>query len=101
MTIEVALLISIVSVSFSVFMGIKTSKRNESQDNQQHTAMLTRMEVKIDILNSSVEEIKEELKEHRKELGEHGERIAKVEASARQAHKRLDEVEVILKKNKQ
>lgn len=97
MTIEVALLLSIVSVCFSIFTGIKNLRRNDGQDMQTQTAMLTRMEVKIDILNNSVEEIKEELKEHRKELGEHSERLAKVEASAKQAHKRLDDFEEMIK----
>lgn len=98
MTIELAVLISVVSVCASVFFGLKSAKRNDTQDTSTQTALLTRMEVKIDILNDSVEEIKAELKEHRRELGEHGERIAKVESSAKQAHKRLDDIEAVLKK---
>ena len=38
MTIEVALLVSVVSVAFSIFFGIKNSKKSDSEEIAQRIA---------------------------------------------------------------
>ena len=46
MTIEIALLISIVSVAFSIFFGIKNSRRADTKDIEERVKENTRINVK-------------------------------------------------------
>ena len=44
MTIEIALLISIVSVAFSIFFGIKNSKRTDTKDIEERVKENTKIQ---------------------------------------------------------
>ena len=92
MTVEVALLISVLSCGFSIFFGMKNGKRADSSDVANRVAETTRLEVKIDTILSSMDDIKSEMKNQRNELNNLSLRLVEVEASAKQAHKRLDEL---------
>ena len=78
MTIEVALLISIVSVAFSIFFGLKNSKKSDEKDIAEKIARDTRTDMKLD-------EISKDVKDHEG-------RIVKLEANYKAEHKRLDEI---------
>lgn len=92
MTIELALLISIVSVSFSVFFGLKNNKRSDTKDMQEKIARDTRTDMKLDEISSDVKEVKETVKNIQNDVKDHEGRIVKLEASYKAEHKRLDEV---------
>lgn len=100
MTIEIALAISILSVAFSIFFGLKNNKRSADSEVADRTAGMTRVEVKIDMLTSQFaefsKEIKSEIKSTKDELALLTARVVEVEQSAKQAHKRLDRVDSIL-----
>lgn len=93
MTIEVALLVSIISVSFSVFFGLKSAKRTDAKAVEEKTAENIRLNMKLDEIGRNVAEIKDELRLQKQAMQDVIERVAKVEASARQAHHRLDRME--------
>ena len=93
MSIEIALLISIVSVCFSVFFGLKNNKRSDTKDIEERVKENTRINMKLDNIASNTTEIKNELSEMRKEINLHGDRIIKVEESVKSAHHRLDGLE--------
>lgn len=93
MTIEVALLISIVSVCFSIFFGLKNNKRSDTKDIEERVKENTRINMKLDSIASNTTEIKNEVSEMRKEINLHGDRIIKVEESVKSAHHRLDGLE--------
>lgn len=93
MSIEIALLISIVSVCFSVFFGLKNSKRSDTKDIEERVKENTRINMKLDNIASNTTEIKNDVSEMRKEINLHGERIIKVEDSVKSAHHRLDGLE--------
>lgn len=92
MTIELALLISIVSVSFSVFFGLKNNKRSDAKDIQERIARDTRTDMKLDEISADVKEVKETVKSIQSDVKDHEGRIVKLEASYKAEHKRLDEV---------
>lgn len=93
MRIEIALLISIVSVCFSVFFGLKNNKRSDTKDIEERVKENTRINMKLDNIASNTTEIKNEVSEMRKEINLHGDRIIKVEESVKSAHHRLDGLE--------
>ena len=99
MTIEVALLISVISVCFSVYFGLKNSKHTDSKDIEERVADSTRINVKLDNINQTTVEIKQEIASMRDDIKSHNDRLIKVEESIKSAHHRLDTLENRLNKD--
>ena len=97
MTIEVALLISGISVAFSVFAGISNIRRNQKLDDKKDATEMTTVIVKLENIGNGITEIKNEMTNVKNDIKESRERLIKVEESAKQAHKRLDSLENIVK----
>ena len=93
MTIEVALLISGVSLAFGIYQGITNMRRNSKKDDQHDAAQLTTVIVKLENIGMGVAEIKSEMTNVKADIKESRERLIKVEESAKQAHKRIDALE--------
>ena len=93
MTIEISLLISIFSISFAIYFGIKNSKRNETKDIKSDASQLTTVIVKLENIGIGIAEIKAELFNVKNDVKEDRERIIRVEESVKQAHKRMDNYE--------
>ena len=93
MTIEVAVLISGISLAFGLFSGISNLKRNQKADDKNEASQLTTVIVKLENISNGITEIKAEMTNVKNDLKETRERIIKVEESAKQAHKRLDTFE--------
>lgn len=92
MTIEIALLISIVSVCFSIGFGLKNNKRTDNNELSNRIARDTRTDMKLDEIGNDVKEVKETVKNIQSDIKDHEGRIVKLEASYKAEHKRLDEV---------
>lgn len=92
MTIEVALLISIISVSFSIFFGLKNNKRSDVEDIKSRVERDTKTDAKLDEISRDVKDVKDTVRTIQSDIKDHEGRIAKLEASYRAEHKRLDEV---------
>lgn len=92
MTIEVALLISIVSVAFSVFFGLKNSRKSDEKDIADRIARDTRTDMKLDEISSNVRDVKETVRNIQNDIKDHEGRIVKLESSYKAEHKRLDEI---------
>lgn len=104
----VAIIISIISVTFSIFFGIvslvlnlKNNRRTDNSDLEDRVRENTRINMKLDTISSNTKEIKDEVVEMRKELNSHDNRIIKVEESVKSLHHRVDEMEAQLNKNKE
>ena len=95
MTIEVstAIIISVISLGFSVFMGLKSNKRTATKDIEDRVKENTRINMKLDAILDTINEMKGERSEMTKKLAEHDLRITKIESSAASAHHRLDGIE--------
>jgi len=94
-TIEIstAIIISVLSLGFSVFMGLKNSKRTDTKDIEERVKENTRINMKLDGITSNTAEIKAELSEMRKEINSHDSRLVKIEESVKSAHHRIDGIE--------
>lgn len=94
MTIEVstAIVISIISLMFSVYIGLKGSKRTDTKDIEERTKEHTELTVKLDYISKSTNDIKEEISSLAKKVGAHGDRLTKVEESLATVWKRVDEI---------
>jgi peptidoglycan hydrolase CwlO-like protein len=98
-SMPIAVIISIISVAFSVFFGFfslsfnfKNDKKANSSEFEERVRENTRINLKLDEISSNTTEIKKEVTEMRRELNSHDSRIVKVEESTKQAHHRIDEL---------
>lgn len=98
MTIEVAILISGVSLAFGIYQGVVNLKRNEKADAKNDASQLTTVIVKLESIGNGITEIKSEMSNVKNDIKEDRERIVKVEESAKSAHKRLDTCEKYCKR---
>ena len=104
----VAIIISIISVTFSIFFGIvslvlniKNNRRTDNSDLEDRVRENTRINMKLDAISSNTKDIKDEVVEMRKELNSHDNRIIKVEESVKSAHHRIDGIETRLNDDKE
>lgn len=93
MSVELSILIPIVSVVFAIYAGVSNLKRNQSQDDKNTASQMTTVIVKLENIGNGIAEIKSEISNAKEDIKENRERIVKVEESAKQAHKRLDMIE--------
>ena len=93
MTVEVALLISGVSLAFALYQGITNMKRNKTQDDKQDASQLTTVIVKLENIGEGVNEIKSDMRNIKEDVQELRERVVAVEQSAKSAHHRVDLLE--------
>ena len=70
MTIELALLISGVSVAFGIFAGISNLRRNQKLDDKKDATEMTTVIVKLENINDGVTEIKSDLKNIKDDIKE-------------------------------
>lgn len=93
MTIEVAVLISGVSVAFGIYFGMATKKRNDTDDVKKDATAMTTIIVKLENISDGITEIKKDMNNVKSDVAADRERIIRVEESSKQAHKRLDGIE--------
>lgn len=86
-------ILSILSLIVAALVGFTNIKRNQSADNRQATAEMTTVIVKLDMINTSVTEIKADVRNQRAELQQLRDKVIAVEQSVKSAHRRLDTIE--------
>jgi peptidoglycan hydrolase CwlO-like protein len=96
MQVEVAFLISVVSVVFSIFFGLKNNKRSDADDIKERVRQDTVINTKLDTITQTIQDVRNEITSMRNDIQMHNDRIIKVEESCKQAHRRLDTMEVRL-----
>ena len=99
MTIEVALLISVISVSFAIYTGLSNKKRNDMSDIRKDATETATINVKLDTINRGVDDIKLEQKTISKDIKDLSDRVLVVEQSTKQAHHRIDEIKDIAERS--
>lgn len=93
MTIEIALVISAVSLGFGIYQGVSNLRRNDRQDNRAEATQITAVIVKLETIGEGVNEIKVDMRNIKNEINDIRERLTKVEESTKSAHHRLDGME--------
>jgi peptidoglycan hydrolase CwlO-like protein len=97
-SIDIALLLSIISVVFMVYNVLTNSNRTRKADDKSEAAQLTTVIVKLETIGNGIAEIKSEISSLKKDTKEDHERIIKLEESTKSAHKRLDTCEKYCKR---
>lgn len=90
---QVLTVLSAVSTVCAIVFGYLAFVRNRDKDNADEAKSDATVLTEIGYIKANTDEIKAEQKELRKTNTEFMERLVAVEASAKQAHKRLDTME--------
>jgi len=93
MTIEISLLMTGVSVAFAIYFGLKSNRRNDVKDIEERAANNAKVNTKLDIISSTVSDIKNETSATRADVKDLTVRVVAVEQSAKSAHHRIDRLE--------
>lgn len=93
MKVEVTILVSIISVCFAIYFGLRNNKRSDVKEIEQRVKERTETNMKLDQISRNVSDIKESISDTNKDLQELKEKIALVEQKTNKAHVRLDVIE--------
>lgn len=85
--------ISMLGTLVAMYFSMKNGKRTDIKDVEARAAENAKLNVKLDEIARNISEIKEEIRLQKQEVQMLVERMAKVEASAKQAHLRMDRFE--------
>lgn len=89
----IALVVTVVSVAFAIYFGIKNTKRSDSSDIEKKAYEQASINVKLDQIGGDVRDIKYDVTGVKKDFLVLSERMVKVEESAKSAHHRIDGIE--------
>lgn len=89
----IASIVSIVSLLFSIYMGLRGNKRTDTKDIEERVKNNTEINMKLDVISSTTAEIKNEVSSMKEDIRKLDRRIVIVEESAKSAHHRLDGLE--------
>ena len=85
--------ISIVSVAFAVYMGLRGNRQADSKEVEARIRSETKMDAKLDEVISTGRDTRDAVRELNKELRQHNDRIISVESSVEGLAKRVDILE--------
>lgn len=91
MTIEITILVSVVSVAFAIYFGLKSNRRSDVKEIEERAANNAKVNMKLDTISVAVNDIKYDITATRNEVKDLRERVVSVEQSAKSAHHRLDD----------
>ncbi|MBO5143633.1 MAG: hypothetical protein J6C46_11710 [Clostridia bacterium] len=89
----ITIIISAASLITAVYVAISNSKKNDKQETKSDASEMTTVIVKLENIGNGIAEIKSEMKTIKTDMKEDHDRIIRVEESAKQAHKRIDELQ--------
>lgn len=93
MTVEVALVISFISVMGSLLFWFTTCKRNNNKDVSSNSYAKARTDVLLENISADVRDIKAEQKTFTSDMRNLDKRVIVVEQSCKSAHHRIDKLE--------
>lgn len=92
MTIELGVLIGLVCTVLGTIFGYLSFRRTSNKDLKDDAVSNGELRADINYIRRGIEDIRVDLKAQDKRFGELSERVTRVEESAKQAHKRIDEL---------
>lgn len=95
LTIEVALLISGVSLAFAIFQGITNLKRNKAVDDKKEASEMTTVIVKLENIGKDISEIKSDMRNIRNDVKSNSEKIVRLDESLKSAWKIINHLQGI------
>lgn len=91
-----AIAVSFLSLCFAVWIGLKGDKRTDVKDVEARAKENATINVKLDDISGTTKEIKQDIISMNNEIRSQNDRLIRVEESAKQAHKRLDTLDLKL-----
>lgn len=91
MSVPLIALISLICTALGVLIGGLTLNRNVKQDTKRDAAEDAVVRTKLDHISAGVESIRLDMKASEGRMEILSERVIRVEESAKQAHKRIDQ----------
>jgi peptidoglycan hydrolase CwlO-like protein len=89
----IALITTIISVSFAIYFGLKGSKRNDSADIEKKAYEQANINVKLDQIGGDVRDIKYDMTGVKKDFQLLSERVALTERDMEVANRRIKDLE--------
>lgn len=93
MATYITIILSAISVSFAIYIGLRNNRKTDNKDIADKVARDTRIDVKLEEISSYVKEIRDDNSETKRQLIELNRQLALVEASVKSAHRRIDKIE--------
>ena len=87
MTIEVALLISGVSLAFGIYQGVSNLRRNNRKDDRNDASQLTTVIVKLENIGNDISEIKNDMRNVKDDMKDINIRLVKTEQQVKVLNK--------------
>ena len=87
MTVEVAIVISVISLVFGIVSSIATMKRNARTDDRKDASELTTVIVKLENIGNDIKDIKTDLKDMKLDIQNHAEKIVRLEQQVKVLNK--------------
>lgn len=91
--LSTAIIISIASLAFSVFVFMRNDRRTDTKDVEERVRDNTRINTKLDDISQTTKDIRAELASMRNDIKAHNDRLIKVEESLKSIHHRVDTLE--------
>lgn len=92
MSIEIALVISILSVFFAIFFGAINMRRNQKTDDKQEQSDMTTVTIKLESIKADTNEIKNDIKSVKSDVRHNSESIIRLDESLKSAWKQINEL---------
>jgi septal ring factor EnvC (AmiA/AmiB activator) len=86
--------IGIVCTVLGLLIGFLAFKRERDNDVRNDASESALIKTKLDNINAGVESIRIDIKANEKRVSDLSERVIRVEESSKQAHKRIDTLEI-------
>lgn len=86
----ITIFISLCALLFSVYMGVRGNKKTDTKEIEARVERETRLDMKLAEIGNDVKDVKETVKTIQNDVKDHEGRIAKLEASYRRLHERVD-----------
>ena len=87
MTIEIALLISGVSLAFGIYQGVSNLRRNSRKDEKNDVSQLTTVIVKLENIGNDIYDIKNDMRNVKDDMKDINIRLVKMEQQVRVLNK--------------
>ena len=92
MRIEIALLLSFLSIFFAIFFGAISMRRNQKADDKREQSDMTTVIVKLESISSDTNEIKNDIMSLKSDVRHNSENIIRLDESLKSAWKRINEL---------
>lgn len=93
MTVEIAVLVSLLSLAFTIYQGVANMKRNKAVDDKNEASEMTTVIVKLENISKDTHEIKSDMKDVKSEVKHNTEQIIRLDESLKSAWKAINRLQ--------